>query len=105
LMCAEGLSYATFTFATQYGRYTLSTRPGSLPAGVWLAWLGNWTWAPGLGILLMLLPLLFPDGKPPGPRWRLVTWMSAVWLAMVIAVFALTPGPLYNFPSIMNPVG
>ena len=28
LMCAEGLSYATFTFASQYSRYTLLTRPG-----------------------------------------------------------------------------
>ncbi len=105
LMCAEGLSEGIFIFASQYGRYALFTRPGSLPAGVWLAWLGNWTWAPGLGILLMLLPLLFPDGEPPSPRWRAVAWMSAGWLATVVAVFAVTPGPLYNVPSIRNPVG
>ncbi|MEU6023299.1 histidine kinase [Micromonospora sp. NPDC047134] len=36
-----------------------------------LAWLGQWLWWPPY-TLVMLALLVFPDGKLPGPRWRIV---------------------------------
>jgi hypothetical protein len=44
------------------------------PAAAWLAWPGNVLWTIGLFPLLILLPLLFPDGRLPSPRWRWVSW-------------------------------
>jgi signal transduction histidine kinase len=49
--------------------------------------------------------LLFPDGRPPTPRWR---WLLVVDLAAVALVFAANafhPGRLQNHPAAENPLG
>lgn len=45
----------------------------------------SWPWSMGLGFLLVLL--LFPDGKLPGPRWRPAGWAVVLTgLAFVVMV-------------------
>jgi signal transduction histidine kinase len=44
------------------------------PSKEWWAWPGNVLWTLGLFPLLILLPLLFPDGRLPSPRWRWLMW-------------------------------
>jgi len=67
---------------------------GTLPLG-WVAVLLQPAWAPTI-ILLGLAILLFPDGRPPSPRWRwvLVVYLvvGLVWLAG--AAYALVTGLL-----------
>lgn len=51
-----------------------------------------------------LLGLLFPDGRLPGPRWRLPTAIITVALVACCAVFAVAAGPLgTDLPD--NPFG
>jgi hypothetical protein len=70
LFCAATLFYGIEIAGEEYAIYALLTYPGSLPLGAELAWLTEWIWAPGFGIILVFLPLLFPDGHPPSRRWR-----------------------------------
>ncbi len=60
-------------------------------------------------VLLPLLFLLFPDGRPPTPRWRWAERALFAGLAIAIVGFTLSPGPLNNLvdPGILyeNPIG
>jgi hypothetical protein len=51
------------------------------------------------------LLLLFPDGRLPSPRWRPVAWCAALGLIGFLAGTALEPGPLEDFPQVINPYG
>lgn len=55
----------------------------------WWAWPGNVLWTLGLFPLLILLPLLFPDGRLPSPRWRWLLWagLGISFLAFVSVGF------------------
>jgi len=55
--------------------------------------------------LLTLLLLLFPDGRPPSPRWRPVGWLALAAMAMLIVGYGFTPGALEDYPRAENPVG
>jgi hypothetical protein len=79
--------------ADQYAIYALLTNPGALPWGAEASWLGQWIWAPGLGLILVFLPLLFPDGHPPSPRWHPVGWLGglSIGLTVVSSMILLWP--------------
>ena len=68
--------------------------PGSVPAA------GLWAIVDEYAIfsiaLLPMLWLLFPDGKPPTPRWRVLVRVYFGALAVVAAVAIVMPGPLNN---------
>ena len=84
--------------ADEYATYGL---PGTLA----MAWLMSWLWVPGAALLLIFLPLYFPDGRVVSPRWR--------WLVRVVLVFcvggavysALSPGEIPASGGIVNPLG
>ena len=55
----------------------LLAAPGSLPFPRVAGWLGSWLWGPGVGLTVVFVPLLFPDGRVPGRRWRIWAWVAA----------------------------
>ncbi len=75
--------------ASFYNLADYRLRHGGLPLG-WVSLLLQPGWAPAL-VLLGVMFLLFPDGRPPSPRWRWVMWtFVAVGLVWVASAFALT---------------
>jgi hypothetical protein len=93
LFVGMGLVAAIQAFAVEYALRALVTAPGSLPAASWMAWLATWTWSLNLPALALLL-LLFPDGRVPSPRWRVVPWLLAVAVAGVTVWVMLRPDPI-----------
>ena len=81
-------------------------RPGH-PGEVAVAWFGSWVWYVWLCLAGLVLPLVFPDGRLPSPRWRAVLWMAVVSLVLAIVTVGLTAGPMdVESPEpLPNPVG
>ncbi len=77
---------------------------GSDRSAAIVAWLASWTWVPALIPTVTLFPLLFPTGRPPSPRWRLVTWMAAATVVLVLFIEVFRPGRLQEYP-VDNPFG
>jgi hypothetical protein len=76
-------------------------------AADYVAWLGTWVFLPAFVSLLCLVPLLFPTGSPPGPRWRVVAWTAAAAGGVATLSNAFAPGPLdrADFAWVDNPFG
>lgn len=101
-----GLALVVAVFFGNYAQYGLVVEPGALPLARTAAWVGNWIWLVALAPLGFFL-LLFPDGRPPSARWRLVAWLLAAALACWAVSQALMPGPMVNagHESLDNPYG
>ena len=69
------------------------------------AWAQTWVWIPALVPISTLVPLLFPTGAPPGPRWRFVGYTSLTAAGVCIVSTALQPGKLRegDFTWVENP--
>ena len=104
LFCGAGLAAALDHFFGEYAIYALQSQPNSLPAGEVSAWIVSWLWVP-FNALLVYVALLFPDGRPPSKRWRLVAWLVGIAVVVGATVAALLPVPVCNVCSIENPLG
>jgi hypothetical protein len=88
IFCAVGLSQALVVFTAEYGVYGLRTAPGMVPGGPLAIWAAQLVWAPGIGLLLTFVPLLFPTGRLPSRRWRPVAWLAALPIVLIPALTA-----------------
>ncbi len=91
-------------FARQYAIYGLLTEPGSLPFARAMASPPYWVWYPGLILLLVFLPLYFPNGRLVSARWRPLVWFAACTTAVatVAAAIRAEDGETWGIP---NPLG
>ena len=69
---------------TEAGVHGVVTAPGSVPGARYLAAVGPGLQAAGMLIAVVGVPVVFPDGRLPGPRWRWLAWSAA---AAVICLF------------------
>ncbi|MBA2608199.1 MAG: hypothetical protein H0U92_04635 [Actinobacteria bacterium] len=56
-------------------------------------------------VLATMLFVLFPNGRPPTPRWRLLIYSSLTIGVVSIVARWLVPGPLGDLPGVTNPFG
>lgn len=52
-------------------------------------WLSAWVFLPSYWISLLLLPLLYPDGRLPSPRWRPVLLVTTAAIAVETLLLAV----------------
>jgi hypothetical protein len=103
LLCVAGVASVFSRFVAEY--VATAAAGTALPGAAIVAWLDLWVWTLGLGSGLILLPLLYPDGHLPSPRWRMVGWLAVIAFAVPTAAYAFAPGPFASLPSIANPFG
>jgi hypothetical protein len=108
IFCAIGLLAGTRLFSAEYAIVTLLAEPGSLlsrlQGGEALAWVSSWVWVPHIGLFLFLA-LLFPDGRPPSPRWWPFAWLVGVVVVVGAVAVALWPETTAGFDLTNHPIG
>ena len=80
--------------------------PGRETAVVYAGLVDAWLWIPCIVPLGTLLLLLFPDGHPPTPRWRLWGWFCGATMTLAAIVIMFSPGPIDSaISTAANPLG
>jgi signal transduction histidine kinase len=103
IFCGMGLLYVAQRFTTAYAEYAL-LQNFTFPWGEYVAWFSTWVLFanPTLGVFLMLL---FPGGRLPSRRWRIVAWAAVLGAAMTALGVAFMPGNLVLHRYVENPFG
>jgi len=102
LLLVSATCLASVVFSESYAKYGLLTGP--LPLAEAMAWPPQWLWAPGVAMILIFLPLYFPDGRLVSRRWRWVVRSAALLSVLATTFFALQPGDVQN-TGLVNPLG
>jgi len=105
IFCGVSLVVGLNTLADGYADYWLASGFGIKSLAETAAWFSGWAWIPLVYVPTSFLLLLFPDGRLPSSRWRPVAWCAGIGIVVFIAGIALEPGPLEDFPQIVNPYG
>jgi hypothetical protein len=107
LLLAIGLGWAVVVGTGGYADYGLKHHPGSLPRADIAGAIAGASWAAPVGIMGTFLLLLFPTGRLPGRRWRVVAYAAAFAIVGCTVVSLLQPGPMSGggYPTTSNPFG
>ena len=106
LMVPVGLYMVGGPVENHIGHLAPSTPTPTVPLLLML-WFNSWNWLL-LIFPLLFIPLLFPNGRPPTPRWRWVSAAAIVWAALFMLLATLSRQINTNTtPDIVfdNPIG
>ena len=100
----SAFSFATTMLTENYARYGLVTEPESLPLAQAMVWPQSWLWVPGAVLILVFVPLYFPDGRLVSRRWRPVSWFAVCFSLLAAGLSAIEPGEIQG-SGLVNPLG
>jgi hypothetical protein len=93
-------------FAAAYYNYARFAHPNLPIARMIGYWVTPWTIGPGVMLGVVLLVLLFPDGKLPDRMWRVVVWMAVCGAALISLWWLTWPeGALGRFVMMLGTIG
>jgi hypothetical protein len=105
IFLSVGVSAGLAEVAHAYADYWVGGNGGSEALAKTAAWYGSLSWIPFILVPATFLLLLFPDGHLPSARWRPIAWCAALGIVGGFVTQGLTPGPLEDYPQLMNPYG
>jgi hypothetical protein len=107
IQLAVGIAWATLVVTEAYAVRAQAPGMGPVPRPDLVVALGGWAWVPAVGLVGTFLILLFPDGRLPSPRWKIVARFSAITVIVLSAYTVVRPGTLADdgLPNADNPLG
>ncbi|MDP5182357.1 GAF domain-containing sensor histidine kinase [Blastococcus sp. BMG 814] len=90
LMASAALLVGVVPAGDAYAAWVMTSRGRPDALAVAGAWLQSWYWYMVLGLLFLYLPLLFPDGRLPSPRWWPVAVLPGAALGAMCVLGMLT---------------
>jgi len=105
LLLGIGLNIYLIFNSSNYAWFFLVQHPGAALAGKVFAVLAGTVWIPFILMLLLFLPMLFPDGRLLSPRWRIPIISGVVFALLALVGNVFVPGKISSdYPSIGNPL-
>ena len=86
VMVAAALLVGLGPTGDSYAAWVMTTRGHPDALAVVGAWVQGWYWFLLMALVLIALPLLFPDGRLPSPHWRWFTLLPACGVAGVVSL-------------------
>ncbi|HEU4488472.1 MAG TPA: hypothetical protein VFS38_04210 [Actinomycetota bacterium] len=102
ILLGAGLGLGIQAFCAAYAEYGLSHSPGVLPGASIFAWVSDIIWLPQLLMATMFLFLLFPDGRLPSARWRLVIYVGIAG-ALLTEIGIVFESDVYGYSGVQAP--
>ena len=99
LLCVNGMAGVLGDLAQGWG---LRAAAEGWPGGVTAEWIQTASWLPTAPVLVLTI-LLFPDGRLPGRRWRIVVWASVLGVLLAEPGWTLDPDTGGVFVGGRNP--
>lgn len=89
IFAALPLMVATLSIGNTYASYLIVSGREPSPAVLIAAWPNNFYWYLLVALLFVYVPLLFPTGRPPSPRWWAIAWLAGLSCALIVLLGAL----------------
>jgi signal transduction histidine kinase len=96
LLVVSGLLQVINVAADAYAARALTDPDRSLPLGLAAAWLASWTWIPSLLLPIIVLPPLYPTGRPPSSLWSWHVRASLVGIGLIVLAAATSSSGFYD---------
>jgi hypothetical protein len=105
LLVTGAMGMYFYGFVSSYALYSYRFAGASLPLTSLAVWFTAWAWAIYVWPIMVGLPLLFPNGQLPSPRWRPFLWAAVAFMGVICAYYAFAPGPVAMLEPVTNPFG
>jgi signal transduction histidine kinase len=99
IACGIGLGINVAGIGQFYPLAAQYSPPGRYPGARLAEYAGGLGWTTAIVLMLIFLPLLFPDGRLLSPRWKPIPWAAGV----LMGLFALRDAMLVLNPGLRAP--
>ena len=105
LLITVAFAFAVLFLAERLGWHFLVTDGPASTRAAFCLWIADWFWIGAIVPLFIVIPLLFPTGRPLSPGWRRFMIIVLADVALSVVSTTLARGALDSYPNIQNPFG